>query len=343
MKKIQVLMCGAAVAMGAFTVSCDNGASKSSLKTSNDTLSYSFGATVAEKELTQALYQMGVLGDTAMLDMEYQSRISQAADSAAKLNLQNELKTKKDSISKANAKNLASFLSGLKEGINAGEDKSAYMMGLSVGHSIGKNYVSGIEQQIFGKDSKEKLNKSLIYNAIADVLNEKEGALDDAPATFQKVMEEAQKVAQAKRDEELKKEHKPAIEAGEKFLAENRTKEGVVTTASGLQYKVVKQGTGAKPTANDVVKVHYKGTLLDGTVFDSSYERKEPVTFPVGGVIKGWTEVLQLMPVGSKYTVYIPYDLAYGSSGAGEKITPFSTLIFEVELLGIEKSGAAAQ
>lgn len=128
-----------------------------------------------------------------------------------------------------------------------------------------------------------------------------------------------------------------AKEAGDKFLADNKAKEGVITTESGLQYKVITEGKGAKPTATDKVKVHYKGTLLDGKVFDSSIERGEPAEFVVSQVIKGWTEGLQLMPVGSKYTFWIPSDLAYGERGAGQDIKPNSTLVFEVELLEIVK------
>lgn len=130
---------------------------------------------------------------------------------------------------------------------------------------------------------------------------------------------------------------KKTREEGEKFLAENKTKKDVITTESGLQYQVVTEGTGEKPTADDKVKVHYTGTLLDGTVFDSSVERGEPAEFGVGQVIKGWTEVLQLMPVGSKYIVWIPSELAYGERGAGGDIKPNSTLKFEIELLEIVK------
>lgn len=132
-------------------------------------------------------------------------------------------------------------------------------------------------------------------------------------------------------------------EEGEKFLAENKTKDGVITTESGLQYKVEKEGTGAKPMATDKVKVHYTGTLLDGTKFDSSVDRGEPAEFGVSQVIKGWTEGLQIMPVGSKYIFWIPADLAYGERGAGADIKPNSVLKFEVELLDIVNDNTAAK
>ena len=123
---------------------------------------------------------------------------------------------------------------------------------------------------------------------------------------------------------------------GEAFLAANKTKEGVITTPSGLQYKILKAGTGPKPTAADTVVCNYRGTLLNGTEFDSSYKRGQPLTFPVNGVIKGWTEALQLMPVGSKWQLFIPAQLAYGERGAGADIGPNATLIFEVELVSIQ-------
>ena len=123
--------------------------------------------------------------------------------------------------------------------------------------------------------------------------------------------------------------------AGEKFLAENKTKEGVHTLKSGLQYKVLKEGKGAKPKATDTVKCHYEGRLIDGTVFDSSIRRNEPAEFPVNGVIAGWVEALQLMNVGAKWQLYIPSELAYGAHGAGQSIGPNETLIFDVELLDI--------
>lgn len=150
---------------------------------------------------------------------------------------------------------------------------------------------------------------------------------------MQKVFEEFQKMMMAKQNDATNNEKAK----GAAFLAENKKNPDVVETASGLQYKVVKMGTGAKPTATDKVKVHYHGTTIDGKVFDSSVERGEPITFPLNGVIKGWTEGVQLMPIGSKFIFYIPSDLAYGDRGAGQDIKPGATLIFEVELLDIEK------
>ena len=164
-------------------------------------------------------------------------------------------------------------------------------------------------------------------NGINDVLDKKsEPKISDA---------EAQKILQEYFTKQQEMKTKMAKEEGANFLAENAKKEGVISLESGLQYEILKQGSGAKPTINDNVTTHYHGTLIDGTIFDSSVDRGQPATFPVSGVIKGWTEALQLMSVGSKWRLYVPYDLAYGERGAGANIGPFTTLIFEVELISI--------
>jgi len=156
---------------------------------------------------------------------------------------------------------------------------------------------------------------------------------EEAQATIQGV----QKEMQAKQQEKQKEAADVNKKDGEAFLAANKGKPGIVTLPSGLQYKILTAGTGPKPTANDSVNCNYRGTLIDGKEFDSSYKRGKPVTFPVTGVIKGWTEALQLMPVGSKWQLFIPSDLAYGDRGAGADIGPGSTLVFEVELISIEE------
>jgi len=178
---------------------------------------------------------------------------------------------------------------------------------------------------------------------LADSLDGKEARMTQEEISAE--MEAFQEKAQAERAAAQEALSKANIEAATKFLAENAAKEGVVTTASGLQYEVLTEGKGPKPTADDTVEVHYRGTLVDGTEFDSSYSRGETVTFGVGQVIPGWTEALQLMPVGSKWKLAIPADLAYGAGGAGQVIGPNAALVFEVELISIpepEKAGEAA-
>jgi len=167
-------------------------------------------------------------------------------------------------------------------------------------------------------------------------LDEMVAGIKDIASGSEKITAEASNQVVTEFLTELSKEaSKGLIEEGEKFLSENGKREGVTTLESGLQYEVITEGSGEKPTINSQVTTHYHGTLLDGTVFDSSVARQQPATFGVGQVIKGWTEALQLMSVGSKWKLFIPYNLAYGEQGAGGAIKPYSTLIFEVELLEI--------
>ncbi len=193
-------------------------------------------------------------------------------------------------------------------------DKISYALGLSMGQNLMSSGVESLNYNDLAegiKDVLEKQKPQISYQEAQQVLN-----------TF--FLELEQKVAGA------------AKAAGEQFLAENAKRAGVKTTASGLQYEVLEATLGQKPKATDKVKVHYEGTLTDGTVFDSSYKRGEPITFGLNQVIKGWTEGLQLMSIGSKYKLYIPYQLGYGAQGAGGSIPPYAALIFTVELLGIE-------
>lgn len=199
------------------------------------------------------------------------------------------------------------------------KEKVSYAIGMQIGSSIARQSVE-VDPDVLARAIKDSI-------AGKTVMTEEE-----ARATLTQLQGEMR----AKMQEKATQAGAANKKEGEAFLAANKTKEGVITTPSGLQYKVLKQGTGPKPTTTDKVVCNYKGTLINGKEFDSSYKRGEPATFPVNGVIKGWTEALQLMPVGSKYQLFIPADLAYGERGAGADIGPDATLIFEVELLSIE-------
>ena len=227
---------------------------------------------------------------------------------------------------------MAEFIKGLNEGANKTSKKDiAYMAGLQIGQQISNQMMKGINQELFAGDSTKTISKdNFMAGFIAGTL-EKGGVMTMEAA--QEYTRTAMETIKAKAMEEKYADNKAA---GEKFLAENKAKEGVKTTESGLQYKVITEGKGEIPADTCKVKVNYKGTLIDGTEFDSSYKRNEPATFRAKQVIKGWTEALTMMPVGSKWELYIPQELAYGSRESGQ-IKPFSTLIFEVELVGIEK------
>jgi len=191
----------------------------------------------------------------------------------------------------------------------------------SLSYSLGVLLAENLKQQGF-----DKLDEASLTMAIKDVMSGKETqiSVQEANGFVQQYMQKKQEAKFA-----------DAKQAGEAFLKENAKREEVTVLPSGLQYEVLEPGSGEKPSADSKVKVHYHGTLIDGTVFDSSVERGEPATFGVNQVISGWTEALQLMPEGAKWKLYIPSDLAYGARGAGQKIGPYSTLIFEVELLEI--------
>lgn len=192
------------------------------------------------------------------------------------------------------------------------------------------SYIVGENMATQLKNDGVELDTDALVMAVSDVLAGNASRLSEADKRA--TIEEMQKISQEKQAEGAAKNKA----AGEAYLAENAKKDGVTTTESGLQYKVLVAGDGAQPTTNDQVQVHYRGTLIDGTVFDSSYDRGEPIVFPVTGVIQGWVEALQLMKVGDKFELTIPSDLAYGANGSGPVIGPDATLVFEVELLDIQ-------
>ena len=348
MKKIQILALSAAAIFGVTVASCDGGSTSTpsaNLKTEADTLSYAYGVQLAEGGLDQYLTQLGVLQDTASFKVAFEYRISAETDATKKATLEKELTTKLDSLNKANAANLALFVKGLNESFNTSDkSKDAYYNGLRVGGEL-KMMSEQFKTQVLGD---EDINKAALLSGLVGSLKKEtpaiqnSGELLQAKSMAKQVENQAKQAeAQAKLDEEKKKEYASAIEAGNKFMEANKAKAGVVTLPSGLQYKIVKEGKGAIPTASDMVEVFYTGTLTDGKQFDSNVG-KPSVKFGVGQVIKGWTEALQLMPVGSKWILYIPYDLAYGAQDQRE-IPPFSNLIFEVDLVDIVKQPTAPQ
>ena len=194
-------------------------------------------------------------------------------------------------------------------------EKLSYALGLLIGHNLKGMNIDGLVTAEFTR-------------AVEQVLKGEKAEMTEVQAQgmVQEFMKEQQEIA-----------GREVREAGEKFLVDNAKRDGVTTTASGLQYEVLTEAIGQKPVATDSVRCHYEGRLIDGTVFDSSYQRGEPTSFPLQGVIKGWTEGLQLMSLGSKFRFFIPYTLAYGAQGAGGAIPPYAALVFDVELLGINE------
>jgi FKBP-type peptidyl-prolyl cis-trans isomerase len=207
--------------------------------------------------------------------------------------------------------------------LNTQKDKISYAVGINVGTNLHKQSV--------------EVDPAILLQGLKDGLAGNKPLLTEEEArTLLMQLQEDMRKQQAEKAQQMGAANKTE---GEIFLAANKTKEGVITLPSGLQYKILKAGTGPKPSASDSVVCNYRGTLINGTEFDSSYKRGQPATFPVSGVIKGWTEALQLMPVGSKWQLFIPAQLAYGERGAGADIGPNATLIFEIDLLSIQGKG----
>ena len=223
------------------------------------------------------------------------------------------------------------FIKGLNDGANAGDDKkkAAYYAGIQIGQQISNQMVKGINHEVFGDDSTKTISLKNFMAGFVSGTTGKKGLM---------TVEQAGRVAQEKmvsiKAKAMEKQYGPNKVAGEKFLAANKKKPGVVTLPSGVQYKVIKEGNGPMPKDTSMVKVQYEGKTIDGNVFDSSYKRGEPVSLRANQVIKGWTEALVHMPVGSVWEVYIPQNLAYGEREQGQ-IKPFSVLIFKIELVSL--------
>ncbi len=225
------------------------------------------------------------------------------------------------------------FIKGLNEGANAGDDKkkAAYFAGIQIGQQISNQMVKGINHELFGEDSTKTIS---LKNFMAGFISGTTGK--NAIMTVDSAAQVAQDMMRAIKAKNMEKEFGPNKEAGEKYLAENAKKEGVKVLDGGVQYKVIKEGTGAMPKDTSMVKVHYEGKTIDGKVFDSSYQRGQPADFRANQVIKGWTEALVHMPAGSIWEVYIPQELAYGERQQGADIKPFSMLIFKIELIEVD-------
>ena len=223
------------------------------------------------------------------------------------------------------------FIKGLNDGANAGDDKkkAAYYAGIQIGQQISNQMVKGINHEVFGDDSTKTISLKNFMAGFVSGTTGKKGLM---------TVEQAGRIAQDKmvsiKAKAMEKQYGPNKVAGEKFLAANKKKPGVVTLPSGVQYKVIKEGNGPMPKDTSMVKVQYEGKTIDGNVFDSSYKRGEPVSLCANQVIKGWTEALVHMPVGSVWEVYIPQNLAYGEREQGQ-IKPFSVLIFKIELVSL--------
>ena len=226
---------------------------------------------------------------------------------------------------------MAEFIKGLNEGVNAGDNKkkAAYYAGIQIGQQISNQMMKGINHEVFGDDSTKTISMKNFMAGFVSGTTGKQGLM---------TVEQAQTVAQTKmqeiRSRELEKTYGGNKKEGEEFLAKNAKKDGVKTLKSGVQYRVIKEGTGAIPADTSLVKVHYEGRLLNDSVFDSSYRRGEPITLRCNQTIKGWTDAMVNMPAGSVWEVYIPQELAYGEREQGI-IKPFSVLVFKIELLEV--------
>lgn len=328
MKKITLGLCFLFATMGLLA----KGNKKDlSVKTEIDTISYAYGSSLAQQGVIQHLIQKGIVVDTAEVRKDFDLKISNVTDEKEIKKLQKEYASKLDATIKANQSSVALLLKGISDAIADNSENKPYNEGLSMGQQL-KQMLPMFLEQLYGNDLEDKkINVDLFIDAMQTNLLGGTPLIENATDLLNMKSEEMRAANEKKQEVE----NEIYMKEADKFLMDNKKNKGVVVLPSGLQYKVLTEGTGAIPKKTDKVKVHYKGTLIDGTVFDSSYKRGEPIVLGVNEVISGWTEALQLMPVGSKWMLYVPSDLGYGGRATGA-IKPFSSLVFEVELLGIE-------
>lgn len=315
-----------------FSLSAQKNASNKTLTLTSETdsISYAYGVSTAKQGLNQYLEQLGILLNTDNIKTSYSDKIKAATTNIEKQQLEKDLKVNLDSINTANASNLKYFIEGMKARLTTDTYPSAYYSGMEIAGQL-KRVSEQFSSEIL--DENTSLNMNAVVMGVTDVLQNEPEQISNP----QGLIEAKMATVKGREDEKTKQEYATKIAEGEKFMSEISLRDGIIKLPSGILYSIDKEGHGAIPTANDRVKVHYTGRLTNGTIFDSSVDRGEPITFGVSQVIPGWTQILQQMPVGSKWTIYIPYELAYGGNGAGDKIEPFSNLIFEIELLEIEK------
>jgi FKBP-type peptidyl-prolyl cis-trans isomerase FklB len=299
MRKLLSIAVLSMTAFGMILISCNAQAPKANLKTDADTLSYALGISLSQ-QLDQYFMQVGI-----------------------------------DSIY------LKDFIKGFQEGFTMDKDNkkvNAYESGRQIGIQFSQQMIPGMNQTFFAEDTTKSVNKDnlaagFISSALKQKLQmDKEYAQNYVTELENKIREEQMAKQQEQMEQQYSVQYAEAKAENAKFLEDNKSKAGVVTLPSGLQYKVIKEGKGPKPAATSTVRVDYKGTTIDGKEFDSTAKQGKPAEFPLNGVIAGWTEGIQLMSVGSKYILYIPYDLAYGVEGRQGSIPPYATLIFDVDL-----------
>ena len=299
--------------------------------TANDSISYSFGVGMGNS-LANSFVGMGIVADTVQIRAMQQIEIDAVASATEKAELMKRHQFVLDSTNIENAKNMNAFFDGMKT-VMQSKNSQTYKAGLSVGGQISSS-ASSFSEDILGGEG--NFNTDVFVYGILSAANNDTPLFEDPESMVKTLIEDFQRMKQEEQQNQAKAMEIFMTKEEEVFLSQNKAKEGVVALPSGLQYKIEKEGNGEIPKTGDNVTVHYKGSLLDGTVFDSSIERGEPATFEVGRLVVGWNEALTLMPVGSKWILYIPFNLGYGARDMGD-IPPYSTLVFELELLDLEK------